>query len=143
MLFNEYCTTWGVPSEENIRAILKAAEGLPFGYFVVDCGWYKPDDCGWCNATGDWVPSKTLFPRGVKAVADLIRAQGMVPGIWFEFEVAGRDSRAFQKEELLLTRDGVPLTTKTAAFSICAKRKCRHISKRRCAIFCAKTGSGT
>ena len=116
VLFNEYCTTWGVPSEENIRAILRAAKGLPFRYFVIDAGWYKPDDCGWCNATGDWQPSRTLFPHGVKAVADMIRAQGMTPGVWFEFEVAGRDSRAFRKEELLLSRDGVPLTTKNRRF---------------------------
>lgn len=142
VLFNEYCTTWGVPSEENIRAILKAAEGLPFGYFVVDCGWYKPDDCGWCNATGDWVPSKTLFPRGVKAVADLIRAQGMVPGIWFEFEVAGRDSRAFQKEELLLTRDGVPLTTKNRRFFDLRKEKVQAYIQEKMCDFLRENGFG-
>ena len=86
VLFNEYCTTWGVPSEENIRAILAAIRPLGLKYFVIDCGWYKPDDRGWCNAIGDWKESGTLFPHGVKAVADAIRAEGLRPGIWFEFE---------------------------------------------------------
>ncbi len=142
VLFNEYCTTWGVPSEENIRAILKAAKGLPFDYFVVDCGWYKPDDCGWCNAVGDWEPSKTLFPRGVKAVADLIRAQGMVPGIWFEFEVAGRDSRAFHKEELLLTRGGVPITAKNRRFFDLRKEDVQAYIRERMCSFLRENGFG-
>ncbi len=116
VLFNEYCTTWGVPSEENIASILRAVEGIPFDYFVIDCGWYKPDDCGWCNATGDWEQNKELFPRGIGAVAQMIRSRGMLPGLWFEFEVAGRDSKAFHKEDMLLTRDGVTLTSKNRRF---------------------------
>ena len=116
VLFNEYCTTWGVPSEENIAAILDAVEGIPFRYFVIDAGWYKPDRCGWCNATGDWQENAALFPHGIKAVADRIRRKGMLPGIWFEFEVAGRDSRAFSDEAMLLRRNDVVLTSKNRRF---------------------------
>ena len=116
VLFNEYCTTWGVPSEENITAILKAIEPLPIDYFVIDCGWYKPDDKGWCNAIGDWKESKHLFPKGIKAVSDAIRAAGKRPGIWFEFEVAGRDSEIFYDENMMLKRDGKVITSKNRRF---------------------------
>lgn len=116
VLFNEYCTTWGCPSEENIRKILAAIRPFGVKYFVIDCGWYKPDDKGWGNATGDWRQSATLFPHGIKAVADAIRAEGMVPGIWFEFEAAGRDSQAFSREDLLLKRDGMLITSKNRRF---------------------------
>lgn len=116
VLFNEYCTTWGVPSEENIRALLHSIEGLPVEYFVIDAGWYKPDHCGWGSAMGDWNESRSLFPHGIKAVAEAIRQSGKKAGIWFEFEVAGRDSEAFSREELLLKRDGVPLTSKDRRF---------------------------
>ncbi len=116
VLFNEYCTTWGCPSEENIRKILTAIAGLPIGYFVIDCGWYKPDDKGWCNAIGDWNESKLLFPAGIGRVAASIRNAGMVPGIWFEFENVGRDSEAFSREELLLHRDGHVITSKNRRF---------------------------
>ena len=142
VLFNEYCTTWGVPSEENIAAILRAAEGLPFDYFVIDCGWYKPDDCGWCNAVGDWEPSKTLFPRGIKAVADGIRARGMVPGIWFEFEVAGRDSRAFGKEDMLLKRDGAVITSKNRRFFDLRKPAVQAYIRERMCAFLRENGFG-
>lgn len=116
ILYNEYCTTWGVPSEENIASILKSIEGMPFDYFVIDAGWYKPDDGGWGNATGDWNENKTLFPRGIVAVSEMIRNSGKKAGIWFEFENAGRDSEAFYREDMLLQRDGTPLTAKNRRF---------------------------
>ena len=116
VIFNEYCTTWGCPSEENITDILEAIEGFPIDYFVIDCGWYKPDDKGWCNAIGDWNESHALFPHGIKAVTDKIKAAGMKAGVWYEFEIVGRDSDAFWKEDMLLHRDGAPLTTKNRRF---------------------------
>ncbi len=131
VLFNEYCTTWGCPSQENIAAILEALRPFPVDIFVIDCGWYKPDDKGWGNAIGDWIPSKTLFPAGIGAVADAIRAEGMIPGIWYEFEVAGRDSECFSREDMLLHRDGMPLTMKNRRFlDLRLERVDRYLKER-------------
>ena len=118
VMFNEYCTTWGKPSEANIDMILKAIKkaDLPFKYFVIDAGWYKPDDRPWNNAGGDWIESKTLFPHSIKAVAQKIRDAGMIPGIWFEFETAGRDSNFFNFDCFLLKRGGVVITAKNRRF---------------------------
>ena len=116
VLFNEYCTTWGVPSEENILRILESIRNLPVEYFVIDAGWYKPDHCDWGAAMGDWNPSKSLFPHGIRAVADAIRQSGKKAGVWFEFEVAGCESEIYRREELFVTRDGVPLTTGARRF---------------------------
>lgn len=117
VLFNEYCTTWGCPSEENIEKILQAIESLPVDYFVIDCGWYKPDDKGWCNAIGDWKESRLLFPNGIVRVAEKIHAAGKKAGIWFEFEVAGRDGEFFhEREEDLIHRDGFTVTSKNRRF---------------------------
>ena len=118
VMFNEYCTTWGKPSEQNISSILESITKahLPFKYFVIDAGWYKPDDKPWNNAGGDWVESKSLFPHGIKAVAQKIRDAGMIPGIWFEFETAGRDSTFFTFDSYLLKRGGVIITAKNRRF---------------------------
>lgn len=142
VLFNEYCTTWGVPSEENIRAILQAVKPFGIGYFVIDCGWYKPDDKGWCNAIGDWKESAALFPHGVKAVADAIRAEGMVPGIWFEFENAGRDSEVFCQEDLFLTRDGYTITNKNRRFFDLRKEEVKAYISERMIDLLVKNGFG-
>ena len=135
VLFNEYCTTWGVPSEENISAILDSIADIPFGIFVIDAGWYKPDHCDWGNAVGDWVPSKTLFPHGIKAVAEMIRTRGMRPGLWFEFENAGRDSAAFSRGEWMLRRDGETLTSKNRRFFDLRREDVQaYLQERMCAL---------
>ncbi len=116
VLFNEYCTTWGCPSQENIEKIVRAVKPLAPDYFVIDCGWYKPDDKGWCNAIGDWRQSALLFPEGIARAVQTIERAGMRAGIWFEFENAGRDSECFSREDLLLCRGGAPITSKNRRF---------------------------
>lgn len=106
VMFNEYCMTWGCPSEENILALLQGVKQFPVKYFAIDAGWYMPDNGGWFNATGDWEESKILFPHTIKAVTDAIRAEGMIPGIWFEFELAGSDSKIYPREDMMLKKDG-------------------------------------
>lgn len=140
VLFNEYCTTWGCPSAENINAILKAIEPFPIDTFVIDCGWYKPDDKGWCNAIGDWRESRALFPEGISAVSDAIRAAGKHPGIWFEFEVAGRDSDCFYDESKLLKRDGRIITGKNRRFLDLRLPKVQEYLKERMLGFLHKNG---
>ena len=66
-LFNEYCTTWGVPSAENIAKIAKAIRGHGFHYSVIDAGWYAQQGRNWFNSAGDWEVSDYLFPQGLDA----------------------------------------------------------------------------
>lgn len=116
VIFNEYCTTWGCPSHENIKEILNAIKGKGFEYFVIDCGWYKADRVPWDISMGDYIPSETLFPEGLDKTTKAIREAGMKPGIWFEIENVGHASDAFHKTEHLLKRDGEVLTTSRRRF---------------------------
>ena len=111
VLFNEYCTTWGNPSHENIREILRCIQGKGFRYFVIDCGWYKEDGVPWDIGMGDYEVSKTLFPEGLDKTVQAIRDAGMVPGLWFEIENVGSAARAYQKTDHLLHKDGAVLTS--------------------------------
>jgi alpha-galactosidase len=109
IIFNEWCTTWGDPSHDKLLAIANRLQGTPVRYLVIDAGWYKEEGVNWGCGHGDWVPSQKLFPDGLQATADAIRARGLIPGLWFEMETVGWDSRARQDPELLLHRDGHPL----------------------------------
>ena len=110
VIFNEYCTTWGEPTEENLKRVTEAVRGHGFRYLVIDAGWYAPKTGPWYNRQGDWVPSCDRFPNGLKKTAQAIRDAGMIPGLWMEFELAGHESQAYhEKEELFLRRDGLPL----------------------------------
>ena len=111
VIFNEFCTTWGKPSRENIRRMLSILQGRDIDYFVIDAGWYADGAGGWEANMGDWKINDKLFPGGLEAAADDIRRAGLKPGIWFEPEVCGRDANAFQETDHLLKRHGTPITT--------------------------------
>lgn len=116
IIFNEYCTTWGCPSHENISEILSAIKDKGISYFVIDCGWYKEEGIPWDISMGDYKVSEQLFPDGLEKTVEAIKSYGMKPGIWFEIENVGEASRAYQKEDHLLKRDGKVLTTTMRRF---------------------------
>lgn len=108
VLFNEYCTTWGNPSEENLEKIVDCLRGKAIDYLVIDCGWYGRPGVAWSECNGDWIPNDAeMFPHGLRATVENIRKAGFLPGIWFEPETCGRLSYLAQNDELLLKRDGI------------------------------------
>lgn len=115
-IFNEYCTTWGEPSESKIRDMLSVIKGSDFEYFVIDAGWYADSVKGWQDNMGDWVVADDLFPNGIKKVVDMIKEAGMKAGIWFELEVVGKDSDHVDDTAHLLTRDGKVIVSGTRRF---------------------------
>ncbi|MCR5735776.1 MAG: alpha-galactosidase [Lachnospiraceae bacterium] len=116
LFFNEYCTTWGNPGEENIDRILSVIKDRGYEYFVIDAGWYADSVRGWQDNMGDWRVAEDLFPNGIKPVVEKIEKAGMKAGIWFELEVVGKDSDAVRDEANLLTRDGKIIISGTRRF---------------------------
>ncbi len=116
ILFNEYCTTWGSPSQKNITEILKNIKGKGFSYFCIDAGWFKPEGVRWDSSMGDYNISKELFPDGLQKTVDEICSARMKPGIWFEIETVGNVSKAYNMSEHLLKRDGYVLSTEGRRF---------------------------
>ena len=41
----------------------------------------------------------------------------MIPGIWFELEVASDHSDEFKREEMMLKRDGYPITVGPVSYT--------------------------
>lgn len=116
LVFNEYCTTWGCPSHDNIMEILASIKDKGFTYFVIDCGWYKTEGVPWDISMGDYRVSAQLFPEGLEKTVQAIKAAGLKPGIWFEFENVGKASMAYEMEDHLLHLDGKVLTTTRRRF---------------------------
>lgn len=116
VIFNEWATSWGDPSHVNMVALAESLRGSGVKYLVMDAGWYKPEAGSWGDAQGEWIPSRVMYPHGLKATADAIRAAGLVPGIWFEMEVVGTTSPLFHRTEWVLQRDGRPITAGTRRF---------------------------
>ena len=113
--FNEYCTTWGNPTIDNLKKLADKITGKGIQYLVMDSGWYS--DCGnWWEYRGDWSINRKRFPNGLSELTDYIRERGMIPGIWFEFETVAPKSGLFDNAEHLIKKDGVPLTIGGARF---------------------------
>jgi alpha-galactosidase len=117
VIFNEFCTTWGDPSHDNLTRIADRIQGSGIRYLVIDAGWYRsPETSVWDGTHGDWVPGDVLFPNGLEATAEAIRKRGLIPGIWFEMETVGEKSTAFSFVDHMLKRDGYPVTVRGRRF---------------------------
>ncbi|HEY3342730.1 MAG TPA: glycoside hydrolase family 36 protein, partial [Anaerolineae bacterium] len=106
VIFNEWCTSWGRPTHENMVHLADRLKGSPIRYLVIDAGWYAPPGGEWATAQGDWIPNSAHYPQGLAATAQAIRERGLIPGLWFEMEVTGESAAAYQLTDHLLRRDG-------------------------------------
>lgn len=116
IIFNEYCTTWGNPSHDNVKATVEAIKDKGFEYFVIDCGWFKEEGVPWDISMGDYNVSPTLFPEGLEKTVELIKEANLRPGIWFEIDNIGSAAKAFDTTDHQLKRDGHPITTYSRRF---------------------------
>ena len=108
VIFNEWCTTWGNPNHDNLIALADRLQGSGVRYLVIDDGWAERPGPG-IQQNGDWIINSKIFPHGLRATADAIRALGLIPGIWFEFEVINAGAKAWDETSHQLHRDGRPL----------------------------------
>lgn len=135
VVFNEYCTTWGNPTSENIKKICDKLKGKGIQYLVMDSGWYGHNDGYWFDYTGYWEVNKERFPNGLKEVADYIKAAGMIPGIWFEPEVVSGKCPIYNEPDMLLTKYKTPLTVGNRRFLDFTKEEVvRHLDETLIAI---------
>jgi alpha-galactosidase len=117
VVFNEWCSSWGEPTHEAVTAStdVLGKNGLA-DIFVIDDGWAHKPAGGDIQNNGDWIVDTVKFPRGLRLTADAIRAAGMVPGLWFEYECATEGTEAFARTALHLRRDGQPIQVGTRHF---------------------------
>lgn len=116
IVFNEWCTTWGSPTEARLDALAACLQESQVKYLVIDAGWYCGGADGASGAHGDWLVRPEAFPNGLRGAADRIRERGLVPGLWFEAETCADGSVGFSSIDHLLKRDGVPITVGARRF---------------------------
>ena len=111
VIFNDYMNCLvGNPTTDQLIPLIDAAAETGCEYFCIDCGWYS--DGPWWDGVGEWLPSKSRFPGGIKHLLDYIRSRGMIPGLWLELEVMGIKCSLTDKlpEEAFFQRHGKRVT---------------------------------
>ncbi|MEM6821033.1 MAG: glycoside hydrolase family 36 protein [Verrucomicrobiota bacterium] len=96
IVFNEWCTSWGNPTEQSILSVAERLKDTAVKYLVIDAGW-SAKESHYSNqaSNGDWEIETSKFPNGFKELNQTIRNMGLIPGIWFEFEVCTEGANAY------------------------------------------------
>lgn len=105
--FNEFCASWGKPTQEKMLSYAETLKNKGVKYIVIDAGWSEECIEGQVG-NGTWKPNRNIFPD-MKKMCSQIREMGMIPGIWMEFEVTTEGSSVYDKkyDDMKLKRDGV------------------------------------
>ena len=139
VLYNEYCTTWGKPSHENLSKIVASLKGRDIDYLVIDCGWFGKPGVFWGECSGDWEPNTdTMFPEGLEKTVEMIRSAGFRPGIWFEPETCGPLSDMAKQEDFLLKRNGYVVDSEDRRFLDMQKPEVKEYLEERVVNFLRK-----
>lgn len=110
IVFNEYCSSWGNPTQEKMLQFARILKGKGIRYLVIDAGWSMGSKEQLGN--GEWLVDTNRFPD-MKGMNRALREDGFIPGIWFEFEVTTEGAKVYEKEfdRLHLKRNGVVIHT--------------------------------
>lgn len=118
--YNVYMgAVFGVPNEKNLKSLIPAAAKIGCEVFCIDAGWYrKPED--YSCPLGDYVPCDEVFGKdGLAGILQLIKDNNMIPGLWFEFEAAGKASEcASLNGDTMLKRNGKIISEKRGFFDL-------------------------
>jgi alpha-galactosidase len=82
---------------------IDVASRMGIEVFVVDAGWFEK--------TGDWAPSASRFPDGLKQVKEKLDGYGMKLGLWFDPNAAAITSKLYlEHTDCVKTWNGKPGT---------------------------------
>lgn len=95
ILINNWEATYFDFTEEKLIEIAKKAKEDGVELFVLDDGWFGSRT--WeTSGLGDWWPNMDRLPDGIKGLSEKIEALGMKFGLWFELEMANKDSELYR-----------------------------------------------
>ena len=96
VVFNAWAAFEFNINEQLMMALAEKAAGLGVELFVMDDGWFSTRDDE-KSGLGDWIPSPTKFPHGLKPLIAKVNSLGMQFGLWVEPEMVNPDSELYRQ----------------------------------------------
>lgn len=114
-----------------MKKLIPAAEKLGCEIFCIDAGWFKEPESG-STAIGDYVPRDSAFgDEGLAGILRLIKEHNMIPGLWFEFEAASKNSEFVSScDDAMLKRNGKIVSAKRGFFDLTNEKVREHLMDR-------------
>ena len=96
VLINNWEATYFDFDEEKIISLARKAKDLGVEMFVLDDGWFgtRNDDY---QGLGDWYVNMEKLPNGISGLSKKINDLGMKFGLWFEPEMANKNSNLYRE----------------------------------------------
>jgi alpha-galactosidase len=91
VVLNTWEAVYFEQSFERLAALADLAAEIGVERFVIDDGWFGARR-GDRSGLGDWYVATDVWPDGLGAIADHVRARGMQFGLWIEPEMVSPDS---------------------------------------------------
>lgn len=96
VLYNTWMSKFDDISYDLLAEQVKVAKRLGVEYFTIDAGWFGIP-FKWSSSVGDWEEFQDVGMAGrMKEFADLVRANGIKFGLWFEIERASLECKAYK-----------------------------------------------
>ena len=133
-VYNSWFYDFDKFSADDLKKQALAAKELGARVFVVDAGWYGPENDDWSKAAGDWREKKAGgFLGKMKAFAQYVRSIGMDFGLWIEPEkvCAGTPVIEQHPKWFIKSDEGVfyPDLMRPAAFNYLYRTICKIIER--------------
>ena len=96
VLYNTWLCDFDNLNVDNLKEQATVAGEMGIEAFMVDAGWFGTDF--WRDDVGDWLENTTSGTKGrLKELSDHVRNCGMIFGLWFEPERAGKNCHTAKK----------------------------------------------
>ena len=95
VVVNNWEATYFDFDSDKLVSIAKDAADLGIDMLVVDDGWFGVRNSDRCSL-GDWVTNTDKLPGGMEKLTERVNALGVRLGLWFEPEMASRDSDLYR-----------------------------------------------
>ena len=101
VIYNTYMNSlWLDQTPDKVISLINTARNVGCEIFCIDAGWSQSRDGDTVNYLGDWYPRTDIYKKiGLKEIADLIRQNGMIPGIWFEFDACVENAYGYSLDD--------------------------------------------
>lgn len=109
VVFNDYMDcVWCNQAPEVVAPLVEKAAAAGCEIFCIDGGWSENQSGN--DGIGDWIPKKELYEKtSLKELAGIIKAAGMIPGIWLELDACYDNSFGCTIDDAVLKRYGSPI----------------------------------